>query len=125
MDDGQDVHEDRRAVQLAPQLRADAAAGVEGEPERRGEVAADDPEPGEERLVVHDERDRDADRPGMQPRVAEQRDAVHGDRDQPRQRGVLVQRHQPLREPGLLERLAGHRKPDADRERDQRQRDQP
>ena len=82
------------------------------------------PRPGEGGLVVHRERHRDADRAGVQPRVAEQRDAVDRDRDQPRQRGVLVQRRQRLGEAGLLERAARHRQADADRERDERERDE-
>ena len=54
-------------MQAAPALRADPAARVERQPERGGEVAADDPEPGEQRLVVHVERDEDPEQARVQP----------------------------------------------------------
>ena len=62
--DGQDVDEDRRAMQLAPERGADAVADPVGQPEQRGEPAADHAEPGPERLVADHERDRDAGQPG-------------------------------------------------------------
>ena len=80
------------------------------------------PRPGPQRPVLHRERHGDPDRPGGEPAVAEQRDPVHRDRDQARERGVLVHRGEDLRQPGLADRLAGHREPQRHRERDQQQR---
>ena len=84
VDQAEDVDERRRAVQLAPALAADPAAGVEAQAERRGEVAADDAEADEDRLEVDDERDRDAGETRLEEAVAEQREAVDGDRDERR-----------------------------------------
>ena len=74
VDHAEHVDERREPVEVAPALRADAAAEVEREPEQRGEVAGDDAEAGEDGLVVHRERDEQPDRARVQPRVAEQRD---------------------------------------------------
>ena len=71
VDDAERPDEHRRAMELAPQLRADASPRVEAQAEQRREVAGDDAEPREERPVAHREGHEHPRHAGVQPGVAE------------------------------------------------------
>ena len=60
VDEAEDVDDRRGAVELAPALAADPLAGVEGEAEEGGRVAAEDAEADVDRAVVDRERDQRA-----------------------------------------------------------------
>jgi hypothetical protein len=120
--DGQQVHEDRGAVQLAPQPGPDPMPDPVAEPEDGGQPSAGHTQAGPQRLVLAGERHRDVADGRRQEAVAEQSDAVHRDRHEPDKGRLLMYREQRPRQGGASRDATGHRQADAHRDGDAEQR---